>query len=310
MDTADVTVIKTNGPVIIVRDDSASTIIDNGIEIPVLANDELAEGGDDLEINTIDVSGCACTASPVGSPPDRILFTPDSGFTGETSFTYTARDEGGRISPTSATVNVTVRDIPTGQNLYVATRSPDKVRRYDPVSGTSLPDFVGAGLDFDNDVDVVFDDSGFFYISEPPNDIVRQFSPIGIEFRYAGDTPLLYADDGVNNPRGLAFRDGHLYVASQNTYAILKVDVNNGTVTTFISSATDSNIDSPKALAFDKSNNLHVSIDPSSPVDDTVLVYDTDGDFIADFNDPPNIPHDLEFGPGSNPSDLTPADPD
>ena len=94
-------------------DDSATTAFETPAEIDVLGNDsDLDE--DPLEITevtqgangsvVIDDKGTADTSD------DTVVYTPDEGFEGEDSFTYTVSD--GRGETTTATVTVTVEEQP------------------------------------------------------------------------------------------------------------------------------------------------------------------------------------------------------
>ncbi|MDA7502300.1 Ig-like domain-containing protein, partial [Chitinophagales bacterium] len=87
------------------NDDSATTEADESLTIPVLNNDS-DPNGDDLSICTGSLSQPAGgTVSIVGN---NVLFVPDAGFFGTTTFTYSLCDgEGGSDE---ATVTVTVKE--------------------------------------------------------------------------------------------------------------------------------------------------------------------------------------------------------
>ncbi len=99
----------TNTPPVAVND-VATTGLDTPVVIDVLANDSDADG-DPLTI--------AMTSTPTGgsvviaTDGKSLTFTPDSGFVGATSFTYTIRD--GRGGSALATVSVTVSETPGNQ---------------------------------------------------------------------------------------------------------------------------------------------------------------------------------------------------
>lgn len=87
-------------------DDARSTPYQTAITIPVLTNDT-------------DIDGDALTVASVGTSPDgtvvlnadgTVTFTPNPGFYGETTFTYTVRDPSGLTD--TATVTVTVVEPP------------------------------------------------------------------------------------------------------------------------------------------------------------------------------------------------------
>jgi FtsP/CotA-like multicopper oxidase with cupredoxin domain len=91
-----------NAPVAI--DDTAATTQDNAVAIAVLANDT-------------DVDGDPLTVTNVTDPQvtvnldNTVTFTPEAGFTGNATFTYTAND--GTIDSNTATVTITVSPVNT-----------------------------------------------------------------------------------------------------------------------------------------------------------------------------------------------------
>jgi len=86
-------------------DDSANTLVETPIDIPVLDNDDDADG-DPLEVTIVsDPSNGLATINPDGT----IEYTPDADFTGVDTFTYTISDGAGGTD--TATVTVTVRHV-------------------------------------------------------------------------------------------------------------------------------------------------------------------------------------------------------
>ena len=85
-------------------DDYASTLIDTLVNVDVLANDSDADS-DPLEVT--EVSDPA-HGTAVIQPDDTVNYTPDSGYTGPDSFTYTISD--GNEGTDTATVYVSVTD--------------------------------------------------------------------------------------------------------------------------------------------------------------------------------------------------------
>lgn len=83
--------------------DSGTTFMNTSILLPVLSNDTDADTGAVLSVTGITVPANA-TASLSGS---QILFTPNIGWCGATSFQYRALDELGATG-TLATVSMTV----------------------------------------------------------------------------------------------------------------------------------------------------------------------------------------------------------
>jgi hypothetical protein len=82
--------------------DAVGTLVDTPVLIDALANDTDPEG---------DAPGLTILSQPAGGTATvqagQILFTPDAGFEGETTFTYAARDAGGDGAPATVTVTVT-----------------------------------------------------------------------------------------------------------------------------------------------------------------------------------------------------------
>ncbi|HOW26547.1 MAG TPA: Ig-like domain-containing protein [Bacteroidales bacterium] len=95
--------------------DFATTPSSTAISIPVLTNDSDPDAGNTLSILSIGtVTGG--TASISGS---SIIFTPNSSYTGTTTFTYTVQDNSGLTDQTNVTVTVT--NVPPAANWDNAT---------------------------------------------------------------------------------------------------------------------------------------------------------------------------------------------
>ena len=108
-----VTVVNANAAAPVALDDTF-TVLEDSEDNPldVLANDTDADPGDTLTITFVDTSGTVGTAlinnkgTPSDPTDDVIDYTPQTGFSGTDSFSYTIQDMGG-LSDT-ATVTVTV----------------------------------------------------------------------------------------------------------------------------------------------------------------------------------------------------------
>ena len=108
-----VTVVNANDAAPVALDDTF-TVLEDSVDNPldVLANDTDADPGDTLTITFVDTSGAVGTAlindkgTPSDPTDDVIDYTPQIGFSGTDSFSYTIQDMGG-LSDT-ATVTVTV----------------------------------------------------------------------------------------------------------------------------------------------------------------------------------------------------------
>ena len=91
-------------------DDQAETEADAAVTIDVLANDQPGDGA------ALSISGLGAAANgTVTIVDDRVVYTPDAGFSGTDRFTYTATDADGDTD--TATVTVTVAPAPAPQPL-------------------------------------------------------------------------------------------------------------------------------------------------------------------------------------------------
>ncbi len=100
-DSATVTVTVVNQPPV-AEDDEAETNQGQPVDIPVLNNDSDPDG-DDLSITEV---GDPANGTAVVNEDGTVTYTPDAGFSGEDSFTYTISDGDGGTD--TATVTVTV----------------------------------------------------------------------------------------------------------------------------------------------------------------------------------------------------------
>ena len=120
--------------------DSATTTAGVAVNIPVLANDSDPDG---------DVLSVASVAGAVGGtaaiqPNKTVTFTPNAGFSGAGSFSYTISD--GRGATASASVSVTVNPaVVFGRTALVsADGAGDVSTAFSPAGGTLLVAFVAA----------------------------------------------------------------------------------------------------------------------------------------------------------------------
>jgi len=94
------TIVNTTAPVI--ANDSASTAIETAVTISVLANDIDVEG-DALTVTNLTQPANGSVAL---NPDNTVTYTPDTGFSGTDTFTYTAND--GQLGSNIASVIVTI----------------------------------------------------------------------------------------------------------------------------------------------------------------------------------------------------------
>lgn len=119
--------------------DSATTAFETAATIDVLANDA------DLDGDTLSVSAVSQGANgSVAIDGTNVVYTPDAGFSGDDSFTYTVSDGNGGSD--TATVSVTVEEGQGGGGLnpVVGTAASD---RLDGTDGDDLVDGKGGLLD-------------------------------------------------------------------------------------------------------------------------------------------------------------------
>jgi len=102
-------------------DDSASTNKGIAVTIDVMANDTDADG-DSLSIVSVTSPGSGMATSSSG----KIIYTPESTFTGTDSFQYTVNDGNGGTDSATVTVTVTAS---TGTMPTVVTNSPTWVTK-------------------------------------------------------------------------------------------------------------------------------------------------------------------------------------
>lgn len=101
----------TNNPPV-ANNDSASTDKDTPVNIPVLANDADPDG-DNLNITGVSTP----TSGTAAINGNSVTYTPNSGFTGNDSFTYAISD--GKGGNATASVNLTINDTqPPGNSDY------------------------------------------------------------------------------------------------------------------------------------------------------------------------------------------------
>ncbi len=112
--TVNLTVDPANDPPVAVAD-SASTDVNTAVDIDILGNDSDADGNlvpGSVAIMTQPSNG-SVTVDPVTG---QVTYTPDAGYSGTDSFTYTVQDDDGNTSNT-ATVSLVVNDGDVTVNL-------------------------------------------------------------------------------------------------------------------------------------------------------------------------------------------------
>ncbi len=113
-DTATVSVSVTEVPDIpvntapIAQDDAAIVDEDGSVVIDVLGNDSDVDG----DVLTISALGTAANGSVVNNGDGTVTYTPDAGYDGAESFTYTVQDGQGGSDTASVSITVNDTDVP------------------------------------------------------------------------------------------------------------------------------------------------------------------------------------------------------
>jgi len=115
-------------------DDTATTNRETAVTIPVLANDSDVDN-DHLFVDSVTQPA---HGTAVINPDNTVTYTPEAGFDGLDSFTYTVSDGKGGLD--TAMVTVDVRPVAAGCNLYPIALHADSLVGAQP--GDVLPDIL------------------------------------------------------------------------------------------------------------------------------------------------------------------------
>ncbi|WP_257669673.1 Ig-like domain-containing protein [Parapedobacter tibetensis] len=106
--TVMITVAEPEPPV--ANDDTAETLAETAVTIPVLNNDE--EGDAPIDSATVTIVTPPTNGTVTVNTDGTVVYTPNPGFIGEDTFTYTVEDENGNPSNTATVVvQVTARPV-------------------------------------------------------------------------------------------------------------------------------------------------------------------------------------------------------
>ena len=132
----------------VATDDSGSTAAATPVSVDVLANDSDVDGDPVLLDSVGTASNGTVGIDDMGTPgdasDDRVVYTPDGGFSGSDSFTYTISDGNGGTDTATVTVSV------SGPSNSAPVAGDDSVNRNED-SGTQNIDVTGNDSDPDGD---------------------------------------------------------------------------------------------------------------------------------------------------------------
>ena len=120
-----------------------------------------------------------------------------------------------------------------GNFLLIPESTNDTVGLYDPHDGTYLGDLIADFADFATPLNAILGPEENVYVSDQVGDAVFVFDQ-------GGNFLFTYADsaDGINNIRGIAFRDDHLFVTSGDDY-VAEFDGPHSRLNDFINDGSD-----------------------------------------------------------------------
>ncbi len=224
--------------------------------------------------------GILASGSPIVSPSD-LLALPDGSLlatmsggqnsiekfnpqNGSYAGNFAPSGSGGLDVPASSLIS------PDGY-VYVASFSSNSVIRYDAGSGSSLGAFVDAADGVSGPLGIALDTSGNLYVANWGNSKIlvisgRSGTLFGVSVT-ANVMATLSSSGLLNHPYGLVFDlQDNLYIANEYANNILVLPNSSGTlfgvsvtVNTMAVLSSSSLLSSPRDLAFDAKNNLHIT---------------------------------------------------
>jgi sugar lactone lactonase YvrE len=175
--------------------------------------------------------------------------------------------------------------VDASSNLYVVDQTNHLIRKITPagvvstLAGTAWVlgsvDGTGPGASFNYPISIAVDTSGYVYVADTYNHLIRKITPAGVVSTLAGIGGISGANDGTgltakfNRPCGVAAdNSGNLYVTDYDNHLIRKIS-SSGVVSTLagrvgVSGANDGMVgtatfNNPLGIALDTSGNLYVA---------------------------------------------------
>ncbi len=132
----------------VAQDDNAVTSKDTFVDIKVIANDNDVDGN--IEADSVDIIDNPVNGETLVNFDGSVNYMPNLGFTGDDTFTYTVRDNLGKVS-NIATVNITVKPDNQEPNGVIETPVSDQT-----ISVGDSINFAGVGTDIDNNTPLTY----------------------------------------------------------------------------------------------------------------------------------------------------------
>jgi hypothetical protein len=139
-------------------------------------------------------------------------------------------------SPSSSQFDMPIGLSYTGGKLYIADRGNNRIRAYTASSVTTVTTSVSSPIG------ITTDDTNL-YVTDS-HEIHKIVISTGVISNIAGDSSIGSSDGigtsaGFDNPSGIAYANGHLYVADTGNHAIRDIEISSRSVTLFAGSISE-----------------------------------------------------------------------
>ncbi len=187
----------------IAASDSVSIDQDQSVTVDVLANDS----DPDSDVLSVSIAVAAVSGTAVVNADNTVTYTPNAGFYGSDSFTYSVDDGHGGTA--SATVNITVNEVVSSDDTFVGTLTAEA---FDGGDGVDTVDYSAAT----GRVTVRLDNGTGTHNEAAGDTYVNIENVIGSEHAF----DALYGNDADNHLQGLG--------GSDRLYGSLGADIMDG----------------------------------------------------------------------------------